>query len=538
MVELTQSPLMLLFGGVAIFMYGMTLASQSLEKLFASRITFLLKQLSANQFLSVIVGISLTTVLQSSGAVTSLLVGLGSARVITLRQVMGVIIGSAIGSTLTVQIISFPLAHFALPILVIAFTAYFFAKKPQLKNASMVLFGFGLLFLGMGLLSSAAKVIAVSPETQFLIGKLRDHPYLSILFSMLFCAMVQSSAVTIGLAMSLAQAGAIDLNQALFWVYGANIGTTSIALLASVGGNSVAKQVAWAHFFYKALSVLIFLVPFVQSGLVTVLGEFHVSIFRAVANGHLIFNILSGVLFFPFIDRGSRWIEMLFPKDAKEEFGTEFLNMNNYESSALAVSYANREIQRTADIVVSMIRDSLTMFEKDDPLLIQSIKERDNQVDFLYREIKMFLLDHVNKSQVAVHQNLMGMIMFLSDLERAADSIDINITALAIKKHALHLQFSEEGWSEIREMHARVMMVTQMGINSFYQRELCDSAITEKRDLAKLELTMKEAHIGRLNRGLRESINTSSIHLDLMSEYKRIASLICSHAYTSKRGLE
>lgn len=536
MVDLNVSPLILLFGGVAIFMYGMTLASQSLEKLFASRITFLLKKLSANQFLSIIVGISLTTVLQSSGAVTSMLVGLGSAKVITLRQVMGVIIGTAIGSTLTVQIISFPLAHFALPILIIAFSCYFFSKKPQLKNASLVLFGFGLLFLGMGMISGAAKILAVLPETQSVIERLRDHPYISIIFAMFFCALVQSSAVTIGLAMSLAQAGAIDLHQAMYWVYGANIGTTSIALLAAVGGNSVSKQVAWAHFFYKTMSVAIFLIPGVNSGMVAALAEFHTSVFRQVANGHLFFNLISALIFFPLINKGSQLIEKFFPKDPKEEFGTEFLSMNNYESSALAVSYAHREIQRTADIVISMIQDSVKLFEKDDPVLLRSIKERDNQVDFLYREIKMFLLDHVNKSQVAVHQNIMGMIMFLSDLERAADSIDINVTALAIKKHALHLEFSDEGWAEIRDMHTRVMKVVRVGINSFYQRELCEIAIQEKRDLAKLELTMKETHIGRLNRGMRESINTSSIHLDLMSEYKRIASLICSHAYTSGRG--
>jgi len=536
LVDLNVSPLILLFGGVAIFMYGMTLASQSLEKLFASRITFLLKKLSANQFLSVIVGVSLTTVLQSSGAVTSLLVGLGSARVITLRQVMGVIIGTAIGSTLTVQIISFPLSQFALPILIVAFSCYFFSKKPQLKNASLVLFGFGLLFLGMGFISGSAKILASLPETQHIIEGLRDHPYISIVFAMLFCALVQSSAVTIGLAMSLAHAGAIDLHQAMYWVYGANIGTTSIALMAAVGGNSVAKQVAWAHFFYKTLSVVIFLVPFVHNGLVTVLAEFHPSVFRQVANGHLFFNIISALIFFPLINKGSAIIEKMFPKDAKEEFGTEFLSMNNYESSALAVSYAHREIQRTADIVVSMIEDSVKLFEKEDPALLQSIKERDNQVDFLYREIKMFLLDHVNKSQVAVHQNLMGMIMFLSDLERAADSIDINVTTLAIKKHALHLEFSDEGWTEIRDMHSRVLKVVRLGINSFYQRELAETAIHEKRELAKLELSMKETHIGRLNRGMRESINTSSIHLDLMSEYKRIASLICSHAYVSGRG--
>jgi len=148
----------------------------------------------------------------------------------------------------------------------------------------------------------------------------------------------------------------------------------------------------------------------------------------------------------------------------------------------------------------------------------------------------MFLLDHANKSNTVVHQNVMNMIMFLSDVERAADAIDINILALAIKKNALKLEFSEEGWSEIRSMHEQVVKVASMAINSYQNRELCTSVIQLKRELAKLEISLRENHISRLNRGLNTSINTSSIHLDLLSEYRRIASLLCNHAYGQQTG--
>ena len=229
-------------------------------------------------------------------------------------------------------------------------------------------------------------------------------------------------------------------------------------------------------------------------------------------------------------------IEKLFPKNLKDIFATEFLSLNNYQSSALAVSYAQREIQRCADIVLSMISDSVKLFEKDNPTLIQSIKDRDNKVDYLYRETKMFLLDHANKSTTAVHQNIMSLIMYMSDLERAADSIDINLIALAIKKNALKLEFSDEGWVEIQQMHAEVVKVAMLGINAFNNKEMCEQAILQKRELAKIEMHFREHHVERLNRGLRETINTSSIHLDLLSEYKRIASLLCSHAYNQVKG--
>ncbi len=535
MVDFHNSIWVLLLGGVAIFMYGMGLSSSSLEKLLASRLSRLLNRLSQNQVLAIIVGIMMTTVLQSSGAVTSMLVGLGSAKVISLPQVMGVIIGTAIGSTLTVQIVSFNLSQYALPLLFVSFFTYFFAKKPEIKNLVQVGIGFGFVFLGLGLISSAAHSIAAEPWLQHSLNQLRENNLLSLLVAAAFCALVHSSAVTIGLAMSLTQAGVLTLDQAMYWVYGANIGTTSQALIAAAGSNYIGRQVAWAHFFYKFISVLIFMIEPIHKGLLHIVGFFDPSPFRAIANGHLWFNLLSAGMFYPFIRPAARQIEKLFPKDAKDEFATEFLRQNNYQSTALATSYANREILRTADLVLSMIQDAIRLFEKSDSSMIESIRDRDNKVDFLYRETKMFLLDHANKSNTAVHQNIMSMIMFLSDLERAADAIDINLAALAIKKNALKLEFSREGWAEIQIMHTELVKVSMVAINAYQQKELCEQAISNKRDLARLEIQLREHHIERLNRGMRETINTSSIHLDLLSEFKRIASLLCAHAYSATK---
>lgn len=526
--------IVVLFAGVALFLHGMMMASQSLEKLMSNRLTNLMSKLSESRFLAIVVGISLTTLLQSSGAVTSMLVSLGSAKVISLDQVMGVIIGTAIGSTLTVQLMSFNLAHYSLPAFAFTFFCYFMSRKPGMKTILMVFMGFSLMFMGLGMISDAAKILSQNEIFRNYLMTLRDNPALSILISTLFCASIHSSAATIGLAMSLTQAGVLTTHDAMLWVYGANIGTTSTALIAAVGGNHIGRQVAWAHFFYKFLSVVLFMIYPMTDYLIQALESFNTTTFRMIANGHLIFNLVSAAVFFPFIKPASRMIEKLFPKNPKEDFAAEFLNLNNYQSSALAISYANREILRAADIVMTMIADSLKVFERYDPALIDSIKDRDNRVDYLYRETKMFLLDHANKSQVAVHQRIMFMIMFLSDLERAADSIDLNILQLATKKNNLKLTFSKEGWVELKEMHTQLVKVASVAINSFNSRELCPEVIQLKRDLARTEITFREHHIERLNRGLRETINTSSIHLDLMSEYKRIGSLLSSHAYTDE----
>lgn len=533
MIDFQNSYIIILLAGVSFFLYGSSLASNSLEKLMASRITTLMNRLSKSQFLSIGVGVGLTTILQSSGAVTSMLVGLGTAKVISLPQVMGVIIGTAIGSTFTVQLISFDLSPFSLPLFILGFSIYFISQKNSVKNFASVIMGFALIFLGLKMISLSSHYFAGLDVLADFFKSMRDNSFYSFLAALIFCAFVHSSAVTIGLAMSLCSAGVISNYDALLWVYGANIGTTSTALFAAAGSNYIGKQVAWAHFFYKTASVFIFY-PFTQFFLDTA-TEMHASSSRLIANAHFFFNIASAVVFYPFINKGAALIEKLFPKSVQDEFGTEYLALNNYQNSSLAISYAQREIMRTADIVVSMLKDSVVLFENEDPVLIQSIKDRDNQVDFLYRETKMFLLDHANKSSHVVHQNIMNLIMFISDLERAADSIDINIRALAIKKHALKLEFSNEGWQEIKDMHSQVVKVASMGINAFNNPDMCSLAIKLKRDLAKIEISYRENHISRLNRGLRESINTSSIHLDLLSEYRRIASLLCNHAYNKSK---
>ncbi len=530
MIEIGNSYFVILLAGIAFFHYGMGLASKSLEKLMASRITHLMNKISHNSFLSVVVGISLTTVLQSSGAVTSMLVGLGSAGVINLRQVMGVIIGTAVGSTLTVQLISFNISHLALPMFSVAFVFYFQAKKLGVKSTALAVMGFSLLLFGMKLMSISSHHFAQNPMLTEFFQNVRENAGYSLLISMVFCAIVHSSAVTLGLAMALASAGAINIEDAMLWVYGANIGTTSTALIAAAGSNYVGKQVAWAHFFYKTISVLIFY-PF-TSIFIGMISQMDTTPARLTANSHLIFNVLSAIILFPFIQAGARLIEKMFPKGPQDEFGADYLNLNTYRNSALATSYAQREIMRTADIVNSMIVDSLNLFESSDPTLVESVKDRDNKVDFLYREIKMFLLDEANKSETGVQQNVLNMIMFISDLERAADAIDINVTALAIKKQALKLEFSPEGWQDIRTMHGLVVKAASLCINAYQNKELCKDAVRLKREVAKLELTLRETHIGRLNKGMRDSINTSSIHLDLLSEYRRIASLLCNHAYS------
>ena len=533
-----HSSIMVLLAGVSFFMFGMSLASEGLEKIMANRMRELLGQIAKNRLFTVGIGILLTVALQSSGAVTSMLVGLGSAGVVRLPQVMGLILGSAIGSTITVQLISFNISHFGLPMFVVAFTIYFMTKKRGVKNILSVAMGFGLLFFGIELIGISAKVIQQIEYLSEVFSYISKYPYLAFLISVLFTGLVHSSAVTIGFVITMAAGGLIDYSSAIYWVLGANVGTTSTALMASVGGGYVGRQVAWAHFLYRMASALLFLafIDYFSRAVLMIPGAGDIS--RDIANAHTVFNIMAALIFLPFIEIGAKFIERLLPpKSHEQDFSTEFLQANDYHSTTLALAFAKRELMRMADIVLSMIRDSIHLFEQDDPELISEISKRDNEVDHLHHEIKLFLVQNSNESKEGVTREVFELISFANDLESAADVIDNVVMDLAKKKQALKLRFSDVGWSEIQQLHGLTMKIAAMSITAFQTDDIdiADEVIRLKREIRKVEKRLRESHIDRLNQGLQESINTSSIHLDILGDFRRIVGLLACHAYVLRK---
>jgi phosphate:Na+ symporter len=409
---------------------------------------------------------------------------------------------------------------------------FFLTQKRILKNCAGVGMGFGLMFFGLELMGYGTQVFKSSPMLIEMITDLGRNPLLAVALTALFTGFIHSSAAVIGLAMSLAQADLISLQDSMYWVYGANIGTTSTALMAAIGSNYIGRQVAWAHFFYKVGSVVVFY--FFTDYFVQSIAGFGNSNSRDVANAHTIFNFVSAILFFPFINMGADKIQKLIKKQASEEdFSTKYLKTNTYNSPTLGLAHAQREILRMGDIVLSMVRDSLELFKGDNPDLQDSIRERDNQVDLLNREIKLYLVNFQNSAN-GLGKNVLRMIELCTDLEAAADVIDGGVLELARKKQALKLEFSNQGWSELCDFHSTVVEIVTMSLSAAHLQDagLAKQAIAKKRELRIKERELRESHLSRLNQGLRESINTSSIHLDLLTDYRQIVSQIVNHAYS------
>lgn len=526
----SHSILTLAFAGTCFFMFGTSLVSENLQKIAANRIRDVLVKLSHKTYLGILAGIVITVLVQSSGAVMTMLVGLGTAGVITLQQVMGVILGVGIGTTLTVQLLSFNIAHFGLPIFAICFTIQFLTSRPVVSRWMGVGMGFGLMFWGLEMISIGTSTLKDIEYFVKVLNYLRDNPFILMAVVGVATALLHSSAAVIGIAISFSSSGLIDMTEAFYWVYGANMGTTVVGLMAASGSNYIGRQVAWAHCLHKLalVGLLYFATPY--------LAEF-ISIGqpqRDVANSHLFFNLLGAILFYPFVNRGVAFIEKLIQPSANEkDFSVKYLDRVNFESPAICVAHAEREIMRMGDIVLSMLKDTLTVFRFEDQDLIKEMRARDNKVDLLNREISLFITKYMDTAEGGLHKQMIRLFSVAADLESAADVIDNSMLELASKKHKLKVEFSTEGWAELEKMHQAVTEVAMMSLSCFQiqSRELAEKVITQKRDIRKLEKSMRESHIERLVKGRLESINTSSIHMDVLSDYRRIVGLLSNHAY-------
>lgn len=525
-----HSIFILILGGTAFFLFGMNLVGESLQNLAANRVRDILSKLSNKPILGVLAGVAITVIMQSSGAVTTMLVGLGTAGVITLPQVMGVILGTGIGTTITTQLLSLNIAALGLPFFALSFTVYFLTHRKTLSRLMQATMGLGLMFWGLeviGFGTAELKNIQVFVSS---IEYLRANPITMVIITAAFTALVHSSAAVVGIAMAMASSNLISVTDAFYWVYGANIGTTATALMAASASNSVGRQIAWAHSIHKVFMVAIFYfaTPYIAQFMTTD------SVARDVANAHLIFNLAGAIIFFPFIKKGADFIEKIIPlSPAEKEFSVKYLDRVNFESPNVVLAHAERECLRMADIVNSMIKDSILVLKDENQDLVEDLRGRDNKVDLLNREISLFITKYMDQNNGGLHKQMVRLFSYASDLESVADVVDNSILELARKKHSLKVVFSDSGWKEIECFHKAVLEVSALSVSCFQlsDRDLAAKVVFKKRVIRKMEKTMREAHIQRLVLGVKESINTSSVHLDVLSDYRRMVGLLANHVY-------
>jgi len=527
--------LLALFGGMALLLYGIRLSGDSLQRAAGGRLRHLLTGLARNRLLAVVSGATATLIIQSSAATTLMLIGFVSAGLMTFRQTLGVILGADIGTTFTVQLIAFKITDYALLLVGVGFVITLIAQRRVLKDVGSALLGFGLMFLGLKLILDGVQPLQTDPLARQLLAVVGDNPMLAVLVAAGFSALVTSSAATIGLALALAHQGLLSLGGAVAIVLGANVGTCFTALMASMGTTAEAKRVAVAHIAFKFLGVALVL-PFIGP-FTTLVADTAGDPARQVANAHTFFNVGISLLFLPFASLAARAIEALVPADQPGEnpFKTRYLDQRALSQPSLALGQATRESLRMADVVQGMLRDVVPVFGADDQELLEDVERRDDQADFLEREIKLFLARLERETMGPdLSRKEIALISFIGNLENIGDIIDKNLMELARKKLYHSRRFSEAGWAEILEFHGLVSKNLEVAIAAFAanDRSLAQQVLDQRPHIRQRERELRESHLGRLRQGRAESLETSEIHLDILTNLKRVSSHVSALVFS------
>ena len=401
------------------------------------------------------------------------------------------------------------------------------------ENLGKFVLGIGFIFLGMWQMGNATLQFKDAHLLQALIALLKDYPLVCLLLAAFATAIIQSSAAFLGILMSLTVTGILDLSHALPLVLGANLGSCSLPFIISLKSTDRGRQVSTAHVLLKVAGVIIcfpLLSPFFDLVSLTSMVPA-----RQIANAHFLFNFFLVVLFLPFIGWGSRLINLLIPLSPEpEQFKPKYLDKNILATPSFATGQVKREVIRMAEIVEEMIGKIIPIIKKNDLELLSGIEELEDRADILYREIKKYIVQ-ISREAITEEQasHLMEMINLTSDLENIGDTIEKSIVPLIKIKINKKILFSEEGFKEIQDFHHRVLENYQLSISVFttHNVELCRKIVRSKDKLLELELSLREKHLQRLKKEIKESIDSSAIHLELLSYLRRISSFISNIAY-------
>jgi phosphate:Na+ symporter len=494
--------LMGLFGGLALFLFGIDQMSTGLKAVAGERMATMLGTMTKNRFIGAITGAFVTAILNSSSVTTVLVVGFITAGIMTLSQSIGVIMGANIGSTMTAQIVAFNVTQYAMLPIAIGFGMIFFGKTEQMKHGGAMLFGLGLLFGGMGVMSDAMYPLRTYPPFLELMTKL-ENPILGILVGAVFTGLVQSSAATTGIAIVMASEGLMSLPAGIGLALGANIGTCVTAVLASIGKPVPARQAAAAHIVFNILGVLIWL-PFIDqlAQLATMISPAHTELAgaarmaeevpRQIANAHTIFNVANTLLFISFTGALARLVQKLIPEReviSREIITPKYLSEELLPTPTLALDAARFEGHRLGEIASDMVHQLGPALQARDMGKLEELETMDDQVDVLQGKILEYL-GQVHKQELTERQgrDLLRLLHGVDEIERIADTVRSDLIPLGRATFEKGIETSE---------------TTSHILTALYDR-VCDSvrqatgAISETDQNKALEVIHMKSDINRL----------------------------------------
>lgn len=508
-----------LLGGLAVFIYGMNLMSECLQKAAGERMKHILELLTKNRFMGVLVGALVTAVLQSSSATTVMAIGFVSAGLMSLPQAISIIFGTNIGTTMTAQIIAFKITDYIYAFIFIGFIVSFICKNERVKNIGRTVFAFGLLFLGIETMGSVMKPLASNPVFTNMIAQVAGIPVLGVAVGTLMTLVVQSSSATIAVLQNFAsQTGAdgvssvLGLTGAIPILLGDNIGTTITALLASVGQSRDAKRTAVAHSIFNISGALLFIwfvkpfAAFVQY--VSPKGAEVEVISRQIANAHTIFNITMTLIWIGLLGLMVKIVTKLIPdgKESRSDLAVpRYLDKNVLAQPAAALRLVAQEVLHCSEMVQEMLDDVIRMVRQKNTDRLPAVREYGNALNSLHIDVEEYLAELfssgvLTEQQVAQTARLMYV---LSDVERMGD--------MSVEMAEAFLEGEEEGYhysaEAMENLESSLVCIEKMYHDALEaiaggKEEILDGLLQHKNQVLDLDIELRKGHMERVNKGL------------------------------------
>lgn len=517
-----------LMGGLGLFLYGMNLMGEGLQKSAGTRLKAIIKLLTSNIFMGVLVGTGVTAVIQSSSATTVMVVGFVNAGIMTLKQAIGVIMGANIGTTVTAQLVSFNLNGMAPVALGIGIVLYLFGKNPKVKHISEILIGFGMLFTGMEFMKDAVEPLRDYKGFTDMLVSFGQYPILGLLLGFGITAIVQSSSASMGMLVALAAEGLIPLNAALPILYGQNIGTCVTSLLSSIGANKNAKRAAVIHLIFNVLGTVLFLIFLNKPVVSLVTGMDPGNVARQIANTHTLFNIISVLILLPFNNIIIKMAMRIIPDKAEDEEDiktVKYIDDKMLEIPSIALINTIKETSRMGKKAKESLDCSISaIIEKSDEYLgkvfvkEETVNELQKIIlNYLLKLSKTAALDEDSREAV---DNLFNTV---NDIERIGDHAK-NIAELSQIMIDGDLEFSEQGKNQLEEIYNYVISAYSSALEAFKNDDINLAykvfRIEEKVDM--MEKTCRASHMYRLNNNLC-SIDNGVVFLDIITALERVS---------------
>lgn len=517
-----------LMGGLGLFLFGMNLMGEALQKSAGAKLKKIIEMLTSNLIMGVLVGTVVTAIIQSSSATTVMVVGFVNAGIMTLPQAAGVIMGANIGTTITAQLVSFNLNGLAPVALGIGIILFLFGNKPKHKHLAEILIGFGILFTGMDFMKDAVAPLKEYEGFTNSLLTFGKYPLLGLLLGFGITAIVQSSSASMGMLVAIAAEGLIPLSSALPILYGQNIGTCVTSLLSSIGASINARRAAMLHLIFNVVGTIVFLILLNKPTVAFVTYIDPVNVARQIANTHTLFNITSVILLLPFTKLMIKLVNKLVPENADKEI-----------EEVKVIKYIDERMIETPSIALSnTVKETLRMGEKAKnnlTLAMDGLLEASNEkVDKAFKnevrlnKIQKSILDYLIKLSKAPldeesRENVDALFNTVNDIERIGDHAE-NIAELAQSAMESDVLFSQQGKAELKNIYNKVISTYSYSLEAMKNSDvdLACKVLKMEEQVDLMEKSCRANHLYRLNNNLC-SIDKGVIYLDVISNLERVS---------------